>query len=500
MSLLNHTAVMCGFAENPALPPDLVDVLIRHGDEEILTDLVAREDLSDHQVEALISSGSLLVVTGLVNAGRTALPPELLDDEESLRTLALWNQIPETHLPRLALHPDPQIREAVAYEAGRLPSHAVRALAADGDVAVLIGIASSSDVPEDLARSLASHPDREVRSALAANFATAPDVLADLAETGGRPPITSCGACRNHPVPGTRCPDHGPGVAVIQDAAVRNEHTPVEALRPHIGHPHPYLRAAIADRTDLPADLLTVLAGDGDDEVRASVAANPACPVPVLRTLADDPSTTVRRGVALNPQVPLDVLCDLAARTRLNLRVGVPRIENASLDEIRGLARHRVAQVRAIAASRTNLPDDLIKTLAEDPDTAVAKQVADRGSLDADDLRLLVARHGPRVYSAVARNPNCPPDLLHTMARTSATVAKALRAIARHRAAEPRTLLLCLADRQARPFAAAHPHLPTSTLTALLDDPDWTVASNAAANPALPAETMRARLVMAPNE
>lgn len=51
-----HTAVMCGLAENPALPPDLVDVLIRCGDEEILTDLASREDLTDQQLENLAGS------------------------------------------------------------------------------------------------------------------------------------------------------------------------------------------------------------------------------------------------------------------------------------------------------------------------------------------------------------------------------------------------------------------------------------------------------------
>lgn len=491
-----HSAVVCGLAENPALPSDLVEVLIRCGDEQVLTDLAARPDLTGPQVEDLVRSGSLLVMTVLVNAGRISLPPGLLDDEDSLRALASWNQIPETHLPQLASHPDPQIREAVAYEADRLPSDTVRALAADDDVAVVVGIARCADLPEDLARALASHPDREVRSSLAANPTTAPQTLARLAETGGHPPLSTCGACRNDPVPSTRCGDHKPGVAVIQDAAVRNERTPISAITGHIGHPDPSLRAAVAERTDLPSSLLIVLADDVEDAVRASVAANPSCPDQLLRTLAGDSARVVRRGVALNPQVPLEVLYNLAAHTRLNLRAGIPRIQSASLDQIRGLARSRVAQVRALAASRTDLPEDLVRVLVEDPDTAVAKQLADRSSLDADDVRLLVARHGPRIYSAVARNPNCPPELLHTMARNSTTVPKALRDIARHPAAEPGTLLLCLTDREARPWAAAHPRVPADTLVALLDDPEWRVASHAAANPALPLEAMRTRITM----
>ncbi|HET9170654.1 MAG TPA: hypothetical protein VFN97_14535 [Actinospica sp.] len=494
MHTIAHTAVLCGLAENRALPHELLDVLIRDGDEQMLTDIAAREDLTGRQIENLAASGSLSVITSLVHAGHMPLPPDLLDDEQSLRTLALWNQIPETHLPHLASHPDPQIREAVAQEADRLPPDAVRTLAADQAVAVVIGIAGCADLPEDLARALAAHPDRAVRSALATNPSATPDVLGSLAETGGHPPITTCGACRNNPAPSARCGDHAAGIAVIQDAALRNEHTPTRALALHIGHPDPSLRATIAERTDLPPELLTILADDIEDAVRAGIAANPACPTRLLRTLAHDRATVVRRAVALNPQVPLDLLYELAARTRLNLRAGIPAIENATLDQIRDLARSRIAQVRALAASRTDLPEDLVRTLADDPDPGVAKQLADHPSLDADDVRLLVARHGPRVYSAAASNPNCPPELLHTMTRNSATVPKALRDIARHPAAEPRTLLLCLTDPQARPHAAAHPHLPAETLTALLDDPEWAVANNAAANPSLPTETMRARI------
>lgn len=494
-----HTAVMCGLAENSALPSDLIDVLIRRGDGELLVDLTAREDLTAEQVQALAAAGSLLVLTCLVDAGRLPLPPELLDDEESLRTLAAWNGIPDDHLARLAAHPDGRIRESIAYEADRLPPDAVRALAADPDVDVVVGIAHCADLPEDLADSLARHPDRQVRSSLAANAATAPRVLARLADTGGDPPISTCGACRDNPGPATRCGDHEPGIAVIRDAALRNERTPADALVRHIDHPEANLRAAIAERPDLPPEYLAILADDIEDVVRAAVAGNPSSPGPLLRTLAQDRASSVRRGVAMNPEVPLDLLHDLAARTHLNLRAGVPRIQRTSIDGIRGLARSRTAQVRALAASRADLPEDLIRTLAADPDAGVAKQLADNPLLDADDLRLLVARHGPRIYSGVARNPNCPPELLHTMARNSATVAKALRDIAKHPATEPRTLLLCLTDREARAWAAGNPRLPTDTLLALLDDPEWTVADRAAANPALPPETMRALATGAPS-
>jgi hypothetical protein len=65
-------------------------------------------------------------------------------------------------------------------------------------------------------------------------------------------------------------------------------------------------------------------------------------------------------------------------------------------------------------------------------------------------------------------------------------VQKVFRAVARHRGATASALLVCLADRQARPVAAGHPALPPPVVVELLADADRQVAEAAAANPSLP--------------
>lgn len=245
---------------------------------------------------------------------------------------------------------------------------------------------------------------------------------------------------------------------------------------------------------------MTRLADDMETVVRAAAAENADTPEHQLRHLATDEEVVVRRAVALNPSVPLDLLFDLAAHPRLNLRAGIPRVQHATEKQLRGLAASRTAQVRGLAASHPDLPDELRQRLTWDPDAGVAKNLADHPTLDADDLRLLAARHGPRLYGAIARNANTPPELLHTMARNSATVCKALREIARHPATEPRTLILCLADPQAKRVAAAHPALPADRINALLDDPDPATASAAAGNPSLPESAMRGLIERAMHE
>jgi hypothetical protein len=490
---IKHTTVLCGLAHNPALPTDLVDVLINHGDEDILVDLVDRTDLTSAQVDALTRRGSATVIALLVRHGHLAPQPHHFDDPAAAIQLIHAGQGSTELSARLAACPDRQIRRELAGSAAPMTEATLRALAEDADIPTVVAVAGWRELPEELARKLARHSDAEVRADLASNpTGTVPaDVLAELAATGGDAPILTCAACRTLPPDKRRCTDHAAGIDQIRGFAMRNPATPIDALLGSVGADDPSDRAAVAERPDLPPEVLADLAGDHIGFVRSAAAGNPATPMNNLRILAGDRDILVRRAVAGNPAVPLNLLFDLAPHTRLNLRAGIPRIERATETELRGLASSRTAQVRALAASRVDLPDDLRAALAGDPDPGVAKLVADHPSVNADDLRLLAARHGPRLYSSIARNPNCPPELLHTMARNSQSVPKALREIARHAAAETRTLILCLADREARGRAAANPALPADELTALLDDANHNATYSAAASPSLPIETMR---------
>lgn len=477
---------------NPALPGHLLDLLIDQVDAAVLQDIAQRTDLDDAQVEKLARRGDPDVFMTLIHSGKISVASGSQRlGFEVMHHLAERCLVPEPDLATYANHPDPRIRAALAAHP-RLPQELIAELAADPDVDVVAEVAGWAELPANLARTLARHPDRQVRAQLAANptGAVPGEVLADLVATDGTPRITSCPACRRDTTGTARCGDHAPGVEVIRMAALQNPGTPVEALIPLTDQVEPWARATIASRQGLPASALEHLADDMEALVREAVAENPDTPGHLLRRLAADQDRAVRRAVALNPAVPLDLLFDLAAHTRLNLRAGIPRIQHATEKELRGLAASRTAQVRALAASHPDLPEDLRERLTWDPDAGVAKNLVEHPALDADDLRLLAARHGPRLYSAIARNPNTPPELLHTMARNSAAVSKALQEIARHPAIEPRTLILALADPQARRDAAAHPALPADNLTALLDDPDSATVGAAAGNPSLPEPVM----------
>jgi hypothetical protein len=345
----------------------------------------------------------------------------------------------------------------------------------DVSEAAIFGLACNPALPQRLAPALAALGDEAV-----------------IAELTDRGLIIN----RNRPCSATSA-DADTDFSDTAIDVLRDPDTAVETVAAAADSPDPSDRAVAAGRPGMVPEILQRLADDPAMFVRVEIAGNPTTPTPILRTLANDRDAPVRRAVALNPAVPLEVLFALAPRLRLNLRGGVPRIEAATQAELRRLARSRTAQVRALAASRSDLTNDLRKLLLTDSDAGVVKLLAGHPDVDADDLRLLVARSGPRVYSAVARNSNCPPELLHTMARNARLAEKCLREIARHRSAEPRTLLLCLENHRARPIAAAHPHLPPHVLRGLVYDERASVACNAAGNPSLPVEAMQELLASA---
>jgi hypothetical protein len=178
---------------------------------------------------------------------------------------------------------------------------------------------------------------------------------------------------------------------------------------------------------------------------------------------------TVLDGLAENPALPPHLLDRLIA-----LADGVTSLE---------LAR------------RTDLSPAQVRALLARDDPAVASALLDKGRAEEvvtnpqvaeAQLWELAERH--ERWPEVARNPHCPPDLLHHMASHAGTGVEVYRAIARHPHARGETLLLCLGDAQARHLAACHPNLPVGTILELLAS-EFT-ARPAAANPSLPVSVM----------
>ncbi len=512
---MNH--VLCGLADNPSLPPELVDRLIAvadadgDADDDLARHLAGRADLSRAQAVALCSrvedTGVQLAYEGLLTVAD--VDPGVWPDA----ALALLDEgAGDPEWGRLLVRdPVDRRREKLAACAG-LPDDVVETLAADPNVEVVAELALWTTTPE-VATGLAAHPYVEVRRGVAANEATPPAVLAALISGEGLPPARRCVVCDSRETPFTHAPDcelpdcrlppgascdgsHESAVYGLRYAAISNPSTPVEAVAGFVDDLTRLLRWALAGRPDLPPEVSRRLAADPLPGIRADLAANPGIDDALMRALVDDESPDVRRHLAHNPNVPLDTLSRLAATTKLGPSLP-PRIEAASPAEVEELAQSPDAAVRMLVALRRDLPDGIRDALAADPDAKVLKSVAPHPGLSDAQLRAMVHRHGVRVLAKVATNPDATPALLEDLTRHEPPVRKALREIARHPRATAPALLACLAERDTRSIAAGHPALPPQVITELLTDTDQQVAAAAASNPSLPVAVM-AELVPRP--
>lgn len=491
--------ILCGLAANPALSSELVDRLISIADDDIATDLACRTDLSRAQAVALAKrvdeSAVRLAYEGRLTA--TDIDPAVWPDA----ALALLDQgVGRPEWTRfLAVDPIRERREKLATCPG-LPSDVVDTLAADPDVRVVAELALWT-TPDVTAR-LAAHPHAEVRRAVAGNEATPPATLAALVTGEGLPAARRCLVCDREETPfvhDPQCPrrdcdllpgascdgSHESAVHDIREAALRNPATPVEALVGFVDHPSMLLRWALAARQDLPQQACARLASDPTPGVRADLAENPAIDDALIRALASDRDPNVRRRLAHHPRVPLDVLTHLARTAKIGATL-LPRIAASSPAEVEELAKSPDPAARMLVAQRRDLPPEIRDRLADDPDAKVVKALAPHPGLTEAQLRAMIDRHGARVLAKVATNPDAPPALLEDLVRHKPTVQKVFREIARHRAATASALLICLADKQARPIAAGHPALPPPVIAELLADANWRVVEAAAANPSLP--------------
>ncbi|MBR7832065.1 hypothetical protein KDL01_02275 [Actinospica durhamensis] len=491
-----------GLAENPALPPDLLERLIAAADEELACTLAGRPDLTSAQLADLaefddaavrLAYDGRLTAEGIDPAARPRVALALLDAGVGRPE---WGRL-------LAGDPVARHREQLA-ACPDLPPDVLRALASDPEIGVVAELALWA--PTDLAAELATHPHAEVRRSVAANEKAPPAALTALLTGEGLPAARSCLVCDRETIPFVHAPDcdrrgcdlppdaacdgsHQSTRHQLQQIALQNPATPAEAAAGFARHPSMLLRVALAARADLAPQTAARLAEDAIPWVRATLASNPVIGEDVIRALAADRGHDVQRQLAHHPNLPLEVLDHLAGATRIGSTL-LPRIATASRDEVEHLAASRNPEVRMLVAHRRDLPAAVRDALAEDCDAKVAKAIAPHPGLTDAQLRTMLARHGVRVVAKVAANPDATAMLLEDLAEHRPPVQKAFREIARHPHATATALLPCLADSQARPLAARHPELPPEVIVELLDDEDWQVVEAAAANPSLPRSVM----------
>jgi hypothetical protein len=291
-----------------------------------------------------------------------------------------------------------------------------------------------------------------------------------------------------------------------------------------------YFRSALTLQRPLSRMLVDQMLATGDDRHLYWVAVNPTTPPDAVETLLRHPAAEIRQRVATRADLSSEQLLRLAVdpaaevRTRVSTHPGLTEAQRATIDiDVTtepdhghyGLAHHcpdpriihadetvpplaeALAWARSVnpllrrrAARNRELPMALVTDLADDPDLGVRVILA-RCHPDAPPallLRCYLDYHGCG-RDQLSELPQFPTEGLASFADHHDSAVRRLVALDPQATPELIQRLSTDSDASVRQAMARCPRLPAADIIALLDNPD--LAEHAAANTALPLEQIQ---------
>lgn len=167
------------------------------------------------------------------------------------------------------------------------------------------------------------------------------------------------------------------------------------------------VRAALAERDDLPPEILYFLSDDQSADVRKAVATNSAIPKQTYAKLAKDSNADVRGGLAATIA---KVAPDLSSEESAKLR-------EQTHEALETLATDQITKVRAILSDAlkhvVGAPPDVIKLLANDLEFEVSGPVLEFSPVLTDEDLLEIIEKGPPSggVGAIARREGVSENL-----------------------------------------------------------------------------------------
>lgn len=263
LRVMSLDAELLELAVQEDVSPDLLSRLVRHSGARRHVALF-RRDLSSELIEEIIDLGSA-------------------------RTLAANSSLPALARARLAEHPQPEVRAALAANASDDPPGILVRLSQDPEPFVRSFLAMNDRLDPVVRAGLATDPEPSVRSSLVQHWRDAPEHVRRTLLTDPEPEVRR--AAVHAFVPPS---DLLPGLladGATRAAAIRfAEPTAEMAADPDAG-----VRQTLARHPDLSTTVRDLLAADPDVLVRSAVAARPDTPPAVREALeatlqTDDPA------------------------------------------------------------------------------------------------------------------------------------------------------------------------------------------------------------------
>jgi hypothetical protein len=177
------------------------------------------------------------------------------------------------------------------------------------------------------------------------------------------------------------------------------------------------VRRAVAANPSASPEALALLTADADVEVRRGVAMNWATPVSSRATLASDPDDSVRLHVALSSATPPELLVKLAGDRAIAIRLTLCRYPGVPLEALAVLAQDAIPQIAYSALQNPRLPPQPLEVLAGHPDPLMRCLVAAHPNLPPGRALVLSFDPDERVRQSLAANRFCPAFILSLLAR-----------------------------------------------------------------------------------
>lgn len=495
-------ARLAGLAENPAAAADVLLALARDGGR--LPRLVLAERLYR---DSSFSDQYPDVAAALVTAATETRDPHLLE------RLIFGADFPPEAVAALAVCPDHRVRAGVPLMAA-CPPQMLAVLAEDPHPDVRLGVAvacGGTKTDREVLIKLARDPDPMVRETVGDRIERCQDLPDEAVEILARDPIATVRASVIERADDSLAEDLAadPDPRVRVPAAGRGRLS-AESMVMLAADENARVRRALSWSENVSGPVLTILAADPDPEVRRAVAFHAATPREVRIALAADPSDQVAMTAVAGftsdtcRQLPtlehLEASADrfsvgqlrdlLGAEIWLGCNPGprpwpVEEAEDTRLTLLAQCAVSRFARLRALAAADRRLPPEIAAVLADDRDPMVrrwlAKHCRHRGILSR-----LAENPARGVGDALARNSATPPEVLERLPARPHRLARHWNA--------PGALLARLldgADHVTRTAVAGHPNTPPEVLAELArGTAERDVIRAACAHPALPVSVM----------
>lgn len=341
--------VQSGVASNPNTPGEILESMVKK-DIGVLIDfeIAKNPNTPITLLKQLANSNSKKVATSAIDN---------LKARQSDRDVVEILKDPKT--PAAVLEKLAQQQKNISYVARHpnTPQNLLQQFARNPDEKIRCAVAENPNLPVNLLEELADDDSSTVRQQVAANLQTPVRVVfKQLARDRAVSRFIASQMTSKHG-------DYSE-VGNILDLFAENSTSPLKTiLRRLLFDGKMEARLFLAQRLDLPTEMLTHLASDPELKVRQAVAQNSNTPVDDLRKLSNDKDSKVRQSLAKNLHTPSETLERLAKDEDSSVRMTIACRTDLSSQVLEDLANDKNFQVRSRSMVNPSLAKESVERI-----------------------------------------------------------------------------------------------------------------------------------------